>query len=107
MTAQVVEFTPQEMEPEINEVKETQENPAKQNLNTILLYVALAMLLFIGNETVNDGKAIAKMEASQITRTEYEATSRSTDIKIEDIRRQYADVMTRLAILESEGKKAK
>lgn len=69
-------------------------NPeAQRNLNTILLTVAMGVLCFIAHASVENGKDIATIKASQLTRGEVE-------MKLEGIRKDYADILTRVIALE-------
>lgn len=69
-------------------------NPEVQrNLNTILLTATIALLAFIANASVENGKDIASIKASQLTRGEVE-------MKLEAIRKDYADILTRIVALE-------
>lgn len=69
-------------------------NPdAQRNLNTILLTVAIAVLGFIAHASVENGKDIASIKASQLTRSEVE-------IKFEALRKDYADILARIVALE-------
>lgn len=51
----------------------TETKTEAKNLNTILLWVAIAGLGFIGATSFANAVALARMEGSQVTRTEVEA----------------------------------
>lgn len=59
---------------------------SRMNLNTILMAVMLAVGGLVLNGTIESGKKLSAIEASQVTRVEMESKNREIDAKIEGMR---------------------
>lgn len=80
-------------------------NLTRANFNTILLFVLLGVLGFVGFTSVEVSKDVAAIKASQVSRSEIDTKMRDMDVKLEALRADYASLKVQLAALEAEARK--
>lgn len=81
------------------------QEPTRANFNTILLFVLLGVLGFIGFTSVEVSKDVAAIKASQISRSEIDTKMRDMEIKLEGVRADYAALKVQLASIEADVRK--
>ena len=89
----------------MNDDNSDETNLTRANFNTILLFVLLGVLGFIGFTSVEVGKDVAAIKASQVSRSEIDTKFRDMDVKLESVRADYAALKVQLAALEAEVRK--
>jgi hypothetical protein len=89
----------------MNDENAEETNLTRANFNTILLFVLLGVLGFVGYTSVEVSKDVAAIKASQVSRSEIDTKIRDMEVKLESVRADYATLKVQLASIEVEVRK--
>jgi hypothetical protein len=80
-------------------------NNGQSTLNTFLIGIVMLGISGVFAGEISSGKDISAIKAGQVTRPEIEAKFTVLNTQIEEMKSNYADVKTRLALIESEQRR--